>query len=231
MMRGQAMRYLGWQVRDRAFPRLLASLLIVAAIFLPLHFASRHDPIRPDQIDRIMGQLHFQLLSLAVVIIFHGIVSEDRVRGYFRFYLAKPVSPLWFYGQSFALALLATLLFTVGFLAAFSLAITPAWHWQFLTSSAAMALVIGGLVFLFSTLSQRDWIWMIVVAVIASVTRSRFPAADSTLGRVLNAILPPNHLVDATSLSAGQWAWVAGWGVGLFLLGLLILKKRPLGED
>ena len=50
-------------------------------------------------------------------------------------------------------------------------------------------------------------------------------------GRVLHAVLPPNHLVDERVLSLGQWAWVGGWGVGLFLLGLLILRRRPLGED
>jgi hypothetical protein len=231
-MRGQALRYLGRQIMDRTGPRVLVAWVIVAGLCVPLHFAMKQQQDAPRAASlQIVHQLYFQLACLAVVAIFHGIVSDDRVRGYFRFYLAKPVSPLWFYGQSFVLGVLGMAVFTAGFLAIFSLAVFPAWHWQMLTSGLALGLLIGGMIFVLSTLTQRDWIFMILVVILATVLRARFPREGSTLGRVLDAILPPNHLTNELVLTAGQWLWVAGWGVGLAMLGLLILKKRPLGED
>jgi hypothetical protein len=231
MMRGEALRYLRFQVLDRTGPRVLAAWLIVAALLLPLHFAMRNSPPSPQALLPMVSQLHFQLACLAVVILFHGIVSEDRARGYFRFYLSKRVSPIWFYAQSVVLAVLAMLLFTAGFMALFSWAIVPLWSWSLIVSSSAIGLLIGGLIFLFSTMGQRDWLWMIVVTITATILRSRFPRADSTLGKVLYAILPPNHLVNEPTLTVGQWAWVGGWALGLFVLGFWLLRTRPLGED
>jgi len=231
MMRGHALRYLGWQVWDRTGPRVLVMWLIASVICLPLHFAAAQNPQPPAQIQSMAQQLHFQLAILAVVVLFHGIVGEDRQKGYYRFYLAKPVSPLHFYGQSALLALLAMLTFTTGFLVMFSLAVAPAWEWRLLVSSLSLGLLIGGMIFFISTLSMLDWMWMTAVVIAASYLRNRFPRDDSTLGRVLHAVLPPNHLVDERVLTVEQWAWIGGWGLGLFALGLLVLRFRPLGED
>ncbi len=231
MTRGEVLRYLGWQVRDRTGPRILVPWLITAAICLPLHFAMTSDgPPSPEPLGRMVQGLYFQLACLAVVVLFHGIVAEDRTKGYYRFYLAKPVSPLWFYGQSFVLAVVGMLVFTAGFLTIFSLAVHPAWHWRLLTSGAALGLLIGGMIFAFSTVSSLDWLWMIGAVIAASYLRARFPRGESALGKVLHAVLPPNQLVDEATLTAGEYAWVAGWGIGLFALGLLVLRRRPLGE-
>lgn len=231
MMRGHVLRYLGWQVWDRTGPRLLVMLLITAAVSLPAHFAVRDEPPSPEQLERFASGFFTQLLYLGLVIFFHGIVAEDRTRGYFRFYLAKPASPLWFYGQSFVLGVAGMLVFTAGFLAIFSVAVGPAWLWTLLTPALATALLMGGMVFLFSTISARDWLWMIVVAIGATILRHRFPAGASPTGRILNAVLPPNHLVDESTLSAAQWAWIVAWAAGLIVLAMVVLRRRPLGED
>ena len=232
-MRGQALRYIGWQIWDRTGPRLLVSLTIVAAICLPLHFAMKDRPPPPEQLTAVMRALYQQFAAIAVVVFFHGIVSEDRTKGYFRFYLAKPASPLWLYGQAFVLAVLGMLTFSVGFLAIFSFAVLPAWEWQVVLYGLGLSLLLGGLIFCFSPLSRHDWLWMIIAIVTASVLRGRFPAAGtngSTFGRVVEAVLPPNQLLFEP-LTARQWAWLGGWGLGLFVIGLLILRWRPLGED
>ncbi len=232
MTRGEVLRYLGWQVRDRTGPRLLVAWLIVAALCLPLHFAVKGDAApSPETLRSMVQGMYVQLAGLAVVVLFHGIVAEDRTKGFYRFYLAKPVSPLWFYGQSYVLAVAGMLVFTAGFLAIFSLAVHPAWHWRLLTSGTALALVIGGMIFALSTVTARDWIFMILILILSSSLRARFPAGRSTLGKVFNAALPPNQLTDEAVLTSGEWAWVAAWGVGLFALGLFILRRRPLGED
>lgn len=231
MMRGQALRYVGRQILDRTGPRVLVAWVIAAAICLPLHFAMKDNAPQGDNLYRIVQGLFFQIACVAVVAQFHGIVAEDRVKGYYRFYLAKPVSPLWFYGQSFVLGVLGMLVFTIGFLTLFSLAVTPAWEWSMLTSGAALGLLIGGMIFALSTVTQRDWIWMIIIVIVSGILRARFPKGDSTLGKVVNAVLPPNMLVDEKTLTAGEWAWVVAWGTGFVLVGLWVLRKRPLGED
>ena len=230
-MRGAAFRYLGQQVLDRTGPRILVAWIIVGAICLPVHFLERSNPLPPLQVTSIAQSIHFQVACIAMLALFHGIVAEDRSRGYYRFYLAKPVSPLWFYGQSHLVAILAMLVFTAGYLVIFSLAVAPAWRWELLVPSATLGILVGSLVFALSTVTTRDWILMIVIVIALSVTRHRFPADKSTLGAVLNAVLPPNHLVGVTTLTAAQWAWVGGWGLAFFLAGLAVLRFRPLGED
>lgn len=231
MMRGHVLRYLGWQIADRAGPRLLVMFVISLVLMIPLHFATRENPPPPEALPQLVEGVYFQLASLALVVLFGGIVAEDRTKGYYRFYLAKPASPLFFYGQSVALAILAMLAFTAGFLAMFSLLVVPAWHWNLMTEGAALGLLLGCLLFVLSTVTTLDWMWMVAVVIGQGYLRNRFPADESTPGKVLNAVLPPGHLTNNTSLTASEWAWVLAWAAGLFALALLILRLRPLGED
>lgn len=231
MMRGRVLRYAAWQLLDRTGPRLLAAGLVAAAFCLPVRATLPNPPPPPEMVSALFRSMHFQLACLAVVVLFHGIVSEDRVKGYYRFYLAKPVSPLWFYGQSAALALGAMVTFSAAFVTIFSLWVRPVWDWRIVTSGAALGLLIGGMLFALSTITQRDWVWMIVAIVATTMLRSRFPSTESSVGRVLHILLPPNHLTDERALSAPEWAWLVAWAVGLFALGLVVLRLRPLGED
>jgi hypothetical protein len=231
MMRGNAVRYVGWQLLDRTGPRLLTAWLIVAGLCAPMGLGRPDRAANPELLQTLFQNLHFQLACLAVIILFHGIVAEDRVKGYYRFYLAKPVSPLWFYGQSAGLAVAAMVLFSAGFVAIFSLLVVPLWDWHVLASGAVLGLLVGGMLFALSTITQRDWLWMVVAMVGTSVLRSRFPRARSTVGWVLHVVLPPNHLTNETTLSAAEWAWVAVWAVGFLAIGMAVLRRRPLGED
>ncbi len=231
MMRGEALRYAGWQIWDRTGPRLLGSLVMAAAVSLPLHFAMRNSPPPRDMLSNMVAQMHLQFAFVSMVLLFNGIVAEDRSKGYFRFYLAKPASPLWFYGQSYLLAVAAMPLWSAGFVTIFSLAVSPLWPWHLVPMALAQGLLLGGLVFAFSTaLGQRDGMWMIVALTATSLLRAWYPASDSALGRVLHVVLPPTHLLDER-LTASQWVWLGSWGIGLFALGLVVLRVRPLGED
>jgi hypothetical protein len=231
MMRGHAVRYLGWQLLDRTGPRLLSAWLVVVGLCAPLAFARPDRPVPPQALESMFQALHFQLACLAVIILFHGIVAEDRVKGYYRFYLAKPVSPLWFYGQSAALAVVAMVGFSGGFVAIYSLLVAPVWDWHVMVSGAALGLLVGGLLFALSTVTQRDWLWAVIALVVTSVLRSRFPRGESAVGQVLHVVLPPNHLTNETALSGSEWAWVAAWALGFVALGMAVLRQRPLGED
>ncbi len=230
MMRGHALRYAGWQIWDRTGPRLLASWLIVAFVCLPLHFAVQHSAPPPEDLAQMAHVLNSQFGWLTAIVLFHGIVAEDRTRGFFRFYLAKPVSATWYYGQSHVLAVLATAAWSAGFVVMFSLAVRPAWTWGLVLNGLALGLLVGGLLFFFSTITARDWMAMLAMVLAAALLRARWPRQGSSLGKMIDAALPPSHLLGQT-LTAGQWAWLAGWSLALFILGLLVLWRRPLGES
>lgn len=72
---------------------------------------------------------------------------------------------------------------------------------------------------------------MIIAVALSSILRAVFPKDASAFGWFMHAALPPSHLVDETSLTVRQWAWLLAWGLGMYALGLWLLLKRPLGED
>lgn len=234
MMRGYAARYLPWQVRDWHGPKVLGAWVIAAAICLPLRAGLNRSAPSDVQLLELARQLHRQLAFIYVLLLYGGIIANDRAQGFYRFYLAKPVSPLWFYGQAAALSLLGVLAGSAGFVAIFSLAVRPVWSWVFLSDGLAMGLLVGAIILAFSTISKLDWMWMIVVLLVSTVLRGRFPAEASRVGSVLHAVLPPNHLLGSQSLSrldAAGWTWLCGWALGLAMLTLVMLRRRPLGED
>lgn len=230
-MRGQALRYLGWQAADRTGPRVLVAALISSAVFSLIHLASRRQLPPPEIAAQVISQMHSQFALLFALMLGHGIVSEDRHLGYYRFYLAKPVSPLWYYGQHVVLAYLGMLAASTVFLAAGSLALQAAWPWQLLLKATAIFALYGMMIFLFSTVTRRDWLVAGILLIASAIARERYPVGR-TVGDILHRVLPPVHLIGwNVSPTAGQWLWIAGWGLGLFAAGLVVLRLRPLGED
>ncbi len=233
MTRGQALRYVGWQVLDRTGPRVVACWFIGGALLLLIGQAMRQGPGLPPrpEIEKVLITLHQQLAFIFTIILAHGIVSEDRLRGYFRFYLAKPVAAPWFYGQSAALAALGMAAVSAGYVVFGGLLLGHVWAWRVVGQGVAVFALLGMLTTVASVVSSRDWLWAIVVLVVSSILRHRYPPADSTIGRVLHALLPPNHLLGTkAALTAGEWLWLGGWGIGLFALAILLLRARRFGE-
>ena len=232
MMRGQVFRYAGWQGLDWALPRLLASLFLSLAVLWAVSNGLKNGAPAGDQLLKIMLQVHQQIMYLVVILFLHGIVSQDRVQGFFRFYLAKPASPLWFYAQKLLVTFAGVFAASAGFVVIGSLLIKKLWPWEAVGHTVAILLVFGMLMFVYGTLSRHDWLWAILTVLLASALRNQWPAAQSTWGRVLEAVLPPNQFIGgAEHPTHAQWAWMAGWAVGLFALALFLLRVRPLGED
>jgi hypothetical protein len=232
MTRGAVFRYLGWQVWDRTGPRLFACVIIALAINWPLHYGIRESAPPPEQLRPMLAQLHQQFAFVYSLLLCGGLISQDRVMGFYRFYFAKPVSPSWFYAQHVTLALIGMLASSAVFVVSFSLLVQPAWHFNLLANSATLFLLVGMMCVVFSTLSKHDWLWTVIALVVINVLRARFPAEAGGAGRVLQYVLPPSHLIGADQdLRAWQWLWVGSWGAGLFAAALLLLARRPLGED
>lgn len=232
MSRGGVVRYLGWQIMDRTALRLIACLIISAAIMVPIRVGTRTGPPAPEMAVQLLTALHQQFAFVFMLLFTNGIIAEDRRLGFFRFYFAKPVSPLWFYAQHIGLGLVAMLAASAAFATMFALTIAPVWHFSIMANALALFLLAGMLVVMFSALSRYDWLWMFAVLAVASTARGRWPAGESTLGSVLHAVLPPNHLIGASvQPDRAGWLWIGAWALGLFALTMLLLARRPLGED
>lgn len=231
-MRGHALRYAGWQIWDRTGPRVLTALFISVGFLTLVRLGVTSDnPPPPEQFRILLAQFHQNLAFIWVLVLTHGVVSEDRTRGYYRFYLAKPAAPTWFYGQHIVLAFAGALVSSAGYVIASSLLVRPLWHWALLENTVALFALFGMLVVFFSTLVRHDWICAVVVLIAGVVARERWKM-DTTLGKIVNVALPPNHKIGwRQELDSAEWAWIGAWAAGLFLLSLLVLRVRPLGED
>jgi hypothetical protein len=229
MMRGDALRYLTWQIRDRTALRVGACLVVAFALSFPLYVAARRAPPPPPQ---VLAQMFHQLAFIFAMLLSAGLIAQDRAQGWYRFYLAKPVSPIWFYGQGIVLALVGMVAVSAGFMGIVSIAVGPFWRWSFLADGALTFALVGMFVIAWSTIIKRDWIAGLVTTIGVSILRAQFPRDESGFGAILHPILPPTHLLDFTRpATTGQAAWIAAWGVGLFVLSLSVLHRRPLGED
>lgn len=231
MMRGQALRYTGWMIADRHLGRLAACIILCGAIMLPIYLGTRDQAIPVARAGELLSQLHTQFVFMFALLFGGGLISMDRQQGHFRFYLAKPVSPLWFYGQHVVLAFIGLLLASAALITLFALIIAPAWEYSLVWRALTMDLLIVMPIVLFSTLSRHDWLWAIVLWLVCVILRGQYPASESALGKVLNVLLPPYQLMNKPDVTAGEWAWMSAWALGFFAATMLMLWQRPLAED
>ncbi len=171
----------------------------------------------------------FALLATA------GIVSADFALGYYRTLFARPVSPPLYYLQRWILGGAAVLIATcvVGFAAAARIgADLPIG--RVLAQSALFYLLLGGLVFLLSTVTRRDWlIAVLVVAAHAGLGLARsLGAAASGTAAVLYTVLPPFRLVDVSEPvpASADLVYVLLYGSALVAAALGVIRLRPLAR-
>lgn len=241
-MRARLWRYLGWQARDFAVERGAPLLIVASLMTFPIIMALREmraaGIARPEITARYAILAMFAQFSfIAVLIGINGVVSNDRVRGYYRFLFAKPVSIPRYYAQAFIINGLGLLTATAGILGVIYALGYPIFPVRVLLMTGLVYLAMGGLGFLYSTLARFDWVLMGATLGLAHVLRV-YPRPDSRAGRVLDVVLPPFHRLQDVGLQLARGeaveptmlAWLLGWGIAGFLLGLLILKRRPLAS-
>jgi hypothetical protein len=164
-----------------------------------------------------------------------GMVSTDFAMGYYRPLFARPVSPplyyllRWVLGGVLALAATALVALAATLRMGANLPVGRA-----LVQAALSYLLIGGLVFVLSTFTRRDWlIAVLILAAYASLAFARaLGMAGTGAAAVLYHILPPLQLVDiAEPVPAGRrLAHVLLYGIGLVGVALLVLRVRPLAR-
>jgi hypothetical protein len=237
--------YMVWQARDFAFERGAPLVIVATLMTFPIIMVLRG--LRTGMADAAQAataanyavvQLFGEFSLISVLIGINGVVSNDRVRNYYRFLFAKPVSIPRYYAQAYVVngvGLLATALllcaaiYTLGY---------PVFTARVVLTVGLVYLSLGGLGFFYSTVARFDWVLMGATWGLAQVLRAVYPANESRAGKVLDVILPPFHRLRdvGQQLARGESAdptllvWLLGWGLAGFVLGLLILRRRPLAK-
>ena len=173
----------------------------------------------------------FALLATA------GIVSADFALGHYRTLFARPVSPPLYYLQRWLTGGVAGAGRHIGGRASLPRP-ASAQHLpigRVLAQSALFYLLLGGLIFLLSTVTRRDWlIAVLAVAAHGGLGLARDPgrSRDRYRGPLLYAVLPPFRLVDVSEPvpAGGDLLHVLLYGLVLVGGALLVIRLRPLAR-
>jgi hypothetical protein len=243
---------------ERGLPTLVAaSPMLILMVTETRQEMARGAPDEQMRLVTLVGlaTLFTQLLGFVIVLLAtNGIVANDRKLGYYRFLFAKPASIPRYYAQTFVVHGVGAVLSAAAITGLFALVLHPVFPPGVLTFVALYYLMLGGLAFFLSTVTTLDWVTVAGVWALSSVLRVVYPAAESWYGRLFDVVLPPTHaladlgrsmiigpqsptvteaLARAGQLSArgtspADVLWVAGWGVGAFVAGLLVLRHRSI---
>ncbi|MGE5230568.1 MAG: hypothetical protein ACM3NS_02435 [Deltaproteobacteria bacterium] len=227
-------RYARWMARDLVLgPGIPMAVLTVLAALL----TSRLEVVGPVAgADRAACVVVLDWTAIGLILLATGgLVSADFAIGHQRTLFAKPVSPPLYYLQRWLLGLVAVAVGTV--VVAETIAVrfgVPVLGPAFVVRLALLYLVVGGLVFLLSTVTRRDWLAAAVLlawqAALGGMRSMGF--AQGPVGTVLHAVLPPVRLLGlADPLPAGSGLTLAlGYGTAVLLGALAVLRWRPLAR-
>jgi hypothetical protein len=105
---------------------------------------------------------------------------------------------------------------------------------------ALMYVAYGGIGFLLSAAWRFDWLSLVTVLLVANVGWSVWGNSSGAKYYLLH-LLPPVHkaasiyaLVASDVVRPLPWDaiwWLGGYGLVCFLLGMLVVRKRPLGTS
>jgi hypothetical protein len=230
-------RYAIWQLRDYALGVGGATLLLSGMAIVVLTMSSIGDSgggaagLQRNVTTGVIGILSF----LGPIFAASGLVADDRSKGYYRFTLAKPVSPVRLYGQAFLLrgATLLGIAAIVWLLSTVLLSTGP-----FLGTMAYVALcylTVGGVTLLLSTVTRHAWIATLFLGAASAITRGLAGVPHTWwIVKALHAVLPPLDLVGAIGarlmngsfLAPGMILWFAGYGVLAIAGALTVIRRR-----
>ena len=196
--------------------------------------------IPADAARRMLRGLVGTFAFLATFFATNGIIANDRKHGHYKFLFAKPVSPPLYYATTFAVYGIGVLITALALIGMWSLVVRPVFPWELFAVVALMYLMYGGVGFLLSAALRYDWLSLVTVILAANIGWSLW--GDSTNpARWLLYVLPPVHRVDAVYALVqrdpgvvvpwGSIAWLFAYGLICFVLGMYVIRRRPLGTS
>ncbi len=227
-------RYARWMARDLVLgPGIPMAVLTMLAALL----TGRLQVVGPvADADRAACLVVLDWTAIGLILLATGgLVSADFAIGHQRTLFAKPVSPPLYYLQRWLLGLVAVAVGAA--VVAETIAVrfgVPMLGPAFVVRLALLYLVVGGLVFILSTVTRRDWLAAAVLlawqAALGGMRSMGF--AQGPVGTVLHAVLPPVRLLGlADPLPVGSGLALAlGYGAAVLLGALAVLRWRPLAR-
>ena len=242
--RARLSRYIPWMARDYFTNQGPSTALVVLLVaFLSLQGITAAGGLietAPEQLlQRVLQQLITTLVFLGTFFATNGIIANDRKQGYYKFLFSKPVAPTWYYATTFAVYGIGLLVVSAVLLGAWAFAVRPMFPPAFPAVVLVMFLAYGGIGFLLSAAFRFDWLSLVSVLLVANVGWNLWGDSTGPVFWLLH-LLPPVHKSDdvyGVLFGAGApipWAsiaWLAGYGLACFLLGLVVIRRRPLGTS
>jgi hypothetical protein len=242
--RARLSRYVPWIARDyftNQGPSTILVVLLVASLSLQgiRAVGGQLDAAPVDMLERVLRQLISTLVFLGTFFVTNGIIANDRKQGFYKFLFSKPVAPTRYYAVTFAVYGAGLLAIALVLLGAWALFVRPMFPPAFPAVVLVMFMAYGGIGFILSAAWRFDWMSLIAVWVVADWSWKLW-GDSSGLGFWLLHLLPPVHradsvydmlLSDAGPIPWGSVAWLGGYGVACFLLGLVVIRRRPLGTS
>jgi hypothetical protein len=243
--RARLLEYAPWVLRDyfsnqgpaTAIVLLLVGVATVGPAIAMAGAAWEYGRVNPQIAGQLLAVMAERLAFLGAFFATNGIVANDRKLGYYRFLFAKPVDPARYYAMTFVLYGIGLLGVTVLLTLAWGVTVRPAFSLELMLVVALMYVAYGGLGFLLSAAWRFDWLSLVTVLLIANLGWWAWGDATGVRHWVLY-LLPPVHRDDAVfaivdglgrEVPWGSIAWLFGYGLACFALGMLVIRKRPLG--
>jgi hypothetical protein len=238
--------YVPWIARDYLTNQgpSTAIIIVLLALFEAQMFhvgtGTRLADMPLDIAARLLRGLVSVLAFLGTFFATNGIVSSDRKAGYYRFLFAKPVSPPWYYATVFGVYGVGLLTVVLVLLGVWAIAVRPLFPLEIFGVVLVLYLAYGGIGFLLSAAWRFDWLSLVTVLLVARLLWTLWGNATG-IRHWLLYLLPPIHRADnvadivmrgaQTPVPWSLIAWLGGYGLACFLLGLVVLRKRPLGTS
>lgn len=233
-------RYLPLQVRDVAVgPFALFAAVSAMLVLVAWRFLSKRPEVMSSPEIFVQGTLTV-VQTVAVLFGAGGVAGVDIQRGFYRAWFSKPISPWYFYLQRWLLGGAAVLTIPLMLGGGIALAFDGGSGVTLgLMGNLGLAyLLIGSMVLLAGNFLERDWL----VAFLIAFAQARLHDMITLFERMgetvhpaviwTDRLLPPFHLVDpsTTMLSGNDLVHVVGYGGGMLVAALLLLRYRPLGS-
>lgn len=233
-------RYLPLQLRDVALgPFALFAVVSAMLVLVAWRVLSKRPEVMSSPEIFVQGTLTV-VQTVAVLFAAGGVAGVDIQRGFYRAWFSKPITPWYFYLQRWLLGGVAVLLIPLMIGGGIALVFGGGSGVTLgLMGNLALAyLLVGSLILLAGNFLERDWL----VAFLIAFGQARlhdmiglFERMGETVHPAViwtDKLLPPFHLVDPSTmmLSGNDLMHVVGYGGGMLIAALLLLKYRPLGS-
>jgi len=245
-MTGRLGKYSLWQFRDffmqHGIGIAIIGLLWGYTLLAPLRAAMSAQsptPLAPGSpIWGIVLQITSAVVSVSVLIAMNGIVSSDRKNGYYRFLFSKPINRVLYYAQAFLVYMVGVLLI-MAILSALLRTILPGFNIGYFVMYAALVYIaMGGIGFFLSVATRYDWLSLAAVWLGSRMLRAIYSGPRAGWKGKVVEILPPVHrlddvansLIGTGSAPSSDVAWLLGYGLLCFVLGLVLLRYGSLAD-